>query len=105
MSDSVANRYSLPNVPKEAKWGLGARSDVANTLCIGNRPVSILIVGELQSKWFSNDQGVPHRNASISLAPINAADVDLAKGLANRYARFNGTSSTHDAPASLTQPY
>jgi len=78
MNESQFQRFSIPNIPSNARWGTGANQTY---LCIDNKPIIVWIPGELVSTTFYDNEGYPAKSASILLRPVRATDAAHAKGL------------------------
>lgn len=59
----VANRYSLMNIPRNAEWGRGPRTE--KILCLSGKPLLIWSIARARSLWFFDRNGDPHLRVNL----------------------------------------
>lgn len=72
-ADPKRGVFSVERVPKDVTWGpTSAFNNMSAVLCLKgtNRPITVWIVGELNSSWFSDRDGEPAARVTVTVVPL-----------------------------------
>ncbi|KAI9060908.1 hypothetical protein FKP32DRAFT_1605164 [Trametes sanguinea] len=81
-SEHSTNRFAVSKVPALATWG--DSPNTARYLCFAKKPVTVWLVGTVESKWFQTHNGDPQDTVNIGIRPLREVDHNAAIGLLSR---------------------
>ncbi|CDO74755.1 hypothetical protein BN946_scf185001.g3 [Trametes cinnabarina] len=75
-AEPSTNRFAISKVPVLSTWGRAP--DLARYLCANDKPLTVWLVGTVESKWFQNMSGEPQESVNIGIQCLRQADHDAA---------------------------